>query len=153
MPQWVSLWSPEMTQGFLENWGPVLDFCIPPCLLPSVRCIYGGPWRFIDSWMGAEFYKGNGSHRENSLQIVKAGMGGVAKGEGGKDLTWKTEYKKLSCLRHTASVLLPMPSCLLSSCFHHLGSASGQCFLASDTSPLSCRSHYLNRLYHAVPTV
>lgn len=99
-----------MTQGFLKNWGPVLDFCIPPCLLPSVRCIYGGQWRFIDSWMGAEFYKGNDSHRENSLQIVKAGMGGVAKGEGGKDLTWKSSSRSLSSLADAflpALILLP----------------------------------------------
>ena len=100
--------------------------------------MYGGQLRFIDSRMEAEFYKGNDIHIENNLQIAKAGMGGVAKGGAGKDLTWKTECKKavLSssyCLSSLASPFLLPPSWL--------------CRLAN-TSLLPT-----HRLYHVVPII
>lgn len=133
-----------MTQGFLKDWGPILDFCVTPCLLPSVCCIYGGQLRFIDSWMEAEFYKGNDSHRENNLQIAKAGMGSVAKGGVGKDLTWKTECKKavLSyCLSSLAYAFLPVTILLPPSWLCHLANAFFQYIDSTMAFPSSCLNH------------
>lgn len=57
-------------------------------------CVHGRQLRFIDSWQGTGFQKGNDSHRENNLELAKAGTGGVVKGEGGKNLAGKTECEK-----------------------------------------------------------
>lgn len=57
-------------------------------------CVYGRQLRFIDSWLGTSFQEENDSHRENNLELAKAGTGGVVKGEGEKNLAGKTECEK-----------------------------------------------------------